>query len=213
MTEPPYGVVYAVTNTQNGKRYVGQTTGPVRRRWSAHIRSAGLEPWAFSRALKKYGILAFTWEVVDTATDQDELDRKESFWVAHFGSVAPNGYNLTTGGLGGKLSLETRQKQSAAHKGKPHSEEWNRRVGDANRRRTWTEESRTKVGNSRRGKTQPPEAVARTAAANTGQKRSEETKAKIRQSLLGKTGRVHSEETKARISAALLARNSRTRDG
>lgn len=213
LTPQPYGEVYVVTNTVNGKRYVGQTTQGAAVRWSHHRGRAGCDPWAFSRALKKYGCGAFTWEVVDTAADQAELDGKETLWIAYFKCVSPNGYNLTTGGLGGKPSEETRRKQSAQRLGKPHTVEWNRKIGDANRTRVWTVEARVKVGDSRRGRKQPPNAVATVAASNTGRKRSAETKEKIRQALLGKTGRVHSAETKAKISAALLDRKRVNRPG
>ena len=205
-----YGEVYVVTCTVNGKRYVGQTTQGAESRWHSHRSTAGMAPWAFSRALKKYGSDNFVWEVVDTATNQDDLDAKEVEWISKLNSLSPNGYNLTTGGKsGGKASDETRQKLSAARLGKAHTPEWNRKIGDANRVRKWTEESRRKIGASRKGRKQPSEAVAKTAESNKGKKRSQETCDKIRQALLGKTGRVHSDATKAKISASLLARTPR----
>lgn len=205
--QKPYGEIYVAINTVNDKKYVGQTTQGAEVRWAAHQFTAGRGPWAFSRALGKYGCKNFIWAVVDTALDQEELDRKEIAWVSQLGSMSPQGYNLTTGGRGGKPSAETRRRMSLQHLGKLHTPEWNQKIGNANKTRVWSDEARTKVGDSRRGKKQPPEAVAKVAAMNKGRKRSPETKEKIRQALLGKTGRIHSEATKAKISATLLARN------
>lgn len=39
-------------------------------------------------------------EQIDIAIDQEEADFKEQKYIAYFNTLAPNGYNLTTGGQG-----------------------------------------------------------------------------------------------------------------
>lgn len=90
-----YGIVYCATNKVSGKKYVGITRKLLRVRISAHFNEA-VHP--FGKALRKYGMDAFDIEVIDTAGDSEELSRKEQHWIAYFNCMAPNGYNLTTGG-------------------------------------------------------------------------------------------------------------------
>lgn len=94
-------VIYKISNTKNGKVYIGQTVQPFNKRASEHkkrMRNGANFP--LYNAMRKYGIDAFSFEVVDTASNQEELDEKERFWIAHCNSKHPNGYNLTAGGAG-----------------------------------------------------------------------------------------------------------------
>lgn len=50
----------------------------------------------FHRALKKYGLSNFTFEVVEECS-LEELDEKEIKWIAYYDSWK-NGYNMTPGG-------------------------------------------------------------------------------------------------------------------
>jgi predicted GIY-YIG superfamily endonuclease len=48
--------IYKITNTINGKVYIGQTIQPLDKRWSQHKRSARMkEPYSIHRAIAKYG--------------------------------------------------------------------------------------------------------------------------------------------------------------
>jgi hypothetical protein len=54
-SKPVYGRIYLITNTVNGKVYVGKTIGELRRRWSQHIKVAKKgSPTHFSNAIRKY---------------------------------------------------------------------------------------------------------------------------------------------------------------
>jgi len=54
--------------------------------------------------------------ILEWHNNQEDLDDAEDFWIACFHTLAPNGYNLTTGGKGGKCSEETRLKMSESAK-------------------------------------------------------------------------------------------------
>lgn len=101
-TNPPrsfVGYIYSITNKANGKQYIGQTTGTVGRRWQAHCSAArgeAREPIAC--AIRKYGEDSFTVIQVLQANSQDQLDEEESVHIRDYGTLAPKGYNLESGG-------------------------------------------------------------------------------------------------------------------
>src|ERR1035437_8971537 len=91
-----YGIIYKATCIINNKVYIGQTIRSLSERKAEH-QYKGL--FYFHNALKKYGEDNFLWQIIDTANDQIELDRKEITWIQHLNSTNKNfGYNLTLGG-------------------------------------------------------------------------------------------------------------------
>lgn len=92
-----YGVIYCVTNTVTGKKYVGQTTTLVQKRWKEHCRSdSGCA--ALRRAINKYGRDAFEISTLASASSASELNFLEVTKIAEFDTIAPRGYNLREGG-------------------------------------------------------------------------------------------------------------------
>ena len=114
------GRVYLVTNTLNGKQYVGQTITKHSRKGHGH---------ALADAYKKYGHKSFTYETVCGGVDKPlTLDFMEQFWINVMGSLAPNGYNLENGG---------RRYKTVSHKpqlGIPHTEETKAKMSEGQKR-------------------------------------------------------------------------------
>ena len=108
------GVIYKLTNTLNGKAYVGKTKRSLNRRIYEHKRDGIKGKLGIGRAIQKYGLENFTAEVIE-ACPVDKLNEREMFWIRELGTKAPNGYNLTDGGDGFNPSNETRAKISAHH--------------------------------------------------------------------------------------------------
>ena len=92
------GIIYKVTNTQTDEVYIGATSRCVDERQRDHIRKSttGLGH-DFQNAISTYGIDAFTWEQIDTASNIDELAKKEIKYIHEFDSVN-SGYNRDKGG-------------------------------------------------------------------------------------------------------------------
>lgn len=88
--------IYKITNTENGKVYIGQTIRPIENRFKRHINDAlnHVKDTHFCRAICKYGKDAFKIEQIDVATTQEELSEKEQYWIRYYDSVN-TGYNET----------------------------------------------------------------------------------------------------------------------
>ena len=71
--------IYKITNIQNNRNYIGQTTRPVEQRFHRHVNDAlnNILDTHFARAIRKYGKENFIIEVIDSAETQDELNKKE----------------------------------------------------------------------------------------------------------------------------------------
>ena len=107
------GLIYIATNQVNGKSYIGKTVEYPRRK-KDHLRATGKTH--FDAAIRKYGCDAFEWGILESEIPESELLRRESFWIAHHGTIE-SGYNhilIGTDGSGGTLSDATKAKISEA---------------------------------------------------------------------------------------------------
>lgn len=87
-------IIYKITNTKNGKVYIGQTTRTLRLRWEQHIRSAkngGMSK--FYKAIRKYGPESFKVETLCTAYSKEELNDLEIYFIHKYNSIK-KGYNM-----------------------------------------------------------------------------------------------------------------------
>lgn len=95
--------IYKITNKINGKCYIGQTImSTPKKRWTAHCCRTSKS--IISQAIQKYGKENFTFEVIAEASSLEELNEMEKFNIAANRSLAPEGYNIASGGegVGGK---------------------------------------------------------------------------------------------------------------
>lgn len=95
-----YCGIYKITNTQNGKVYIGQAVD-ILMRWRQHCNEAYNKNGVayeckFYRAIRKYGISNFTFQMIESC-EVDKLNQREIFYIEKFNSYH-NGYNMTTGG-------------------------------------------------------------------------------------------------------------------
>ena len=95
------GIIYKVTNTVNGKVYIGQTIHELHKRQIKHFSKANEEKPSmyFHKALKKYGKDSFTWDIIEQCSSKRELDDMEFHYIKQYDSFK-NGYNMTLGGEG-----------------------------------------------------------------------------------------------------------------
>lgn len=203
------GVVYLVTNTVNGKAYVGKTQKTMEYRQKGHFKDARSEgKLPFHRALRKYGAKAFTWEVLNTSDRLFILNDLEASWIVLLRTKVPNGYNLTEGGEGitgyrFHLTKEARKKISASRTGKrtgPLSLEQRAKISMSLRGHNLTWGS--KISAAKMGHIVSVETREKIRAALLGRKTPPDIVEKMRAALIGHKGCHHTPESRAKISAA-----------
>ena len=90
--------IYKVTNIKTNEIYIGKSV-KIADRFINHIKSAyGLEGVAesqFQRALKKYGVDNFTWELLEECS-KENLNGREKYYIVFFGTKE-YGYNQREG--------------------------------------------------------------------------------------------------------------------
>lgn len=102
------GLIYKCICNCNGKVYIGQTIQTFDERKRSHIKEAFNDQcpgynYHFHRALRKYGLDNFTWEIIDTIEMKNPedlaicLDDLEIKYIKQYNSYH-NGYNSTEGG-------------------------------------------------------------------------------------------------------------------
>ena len=100
------GYIYKIENLINHKIYIGQTTKerPTDRfsqhRYLARHPEQETSISYLHRAMNKYGIENFSFEIVELCSEE-ELDEREIYWIKYYDSQnQEHGYNLADGGLG-----------------------------------------------------------------------------------------------------------------
>lgn len=94
------GYIYKITNTVNGKIYIGLTTVSVEHRWKQHCQTAkrGSNKHLYF-SMRKYGIENFKIEQIDSTDNFEELGNLERKYIKEYNSANPCfGYNITHGG-------------------------------------------------------------------------------------------------------------------
>ena len=119
--------LYLMTNSVNGKQYIGITTQQLKRRRNAHFNFAlrGGDT-VFMRAIRKHGTEAFTMEHIGEASTWEDLMHMEREAIASYNTLVPHGYNMTQGGeglLGLAHTEQAKEAIGAARRGVPRDAE------------------------------------------------------------------------------------------
>ena len=205
--------VYLVTNSVNGKQYVGQTINSSNKLGHGRV---------LLKAYKLHGKDNFSYEPICSGiNNRATLNYIERFWINVMGTLVPNGYNIELGGSEGSTwTEERRRKHSMALKG---HRGWRKGLNlpSPNKGKVYPEEGKRKLSEIMKGRPCPTKGIphseetkakmsasqkARAASfevhPNKGRKMSEETKAKMREA---RAKRVYTDEDKQKISEAVTA--------
>lgn len=118
--------IYLVTNINNNKKYIGQTSikKSYINRFKQHLSEARYDLTSkamFHKAIRKYGPDAFKVELVEDNIPESDIDSKEIYYIGYYDTyyLNGNGYNMTLGGQGVHgyhHTDETLSKISQSHK-------------------------------------------------------------------------------------------------
>lgn len=139
MRNDVYGWIYKITNTVNGKVYIGLTVeGFDKRYYGKGIIASKNRHLQLSIA--KYGVEAFVVDKEwDIAYSKEELDDLEKYWIYLYDATnSKHGYNIQSGGHNGRPSAETKAKTSKSMK------LWHKENG-------FTEEQKQKISEEQKG--------------------------------------------------------------
>jgi len=134
--------IYLITNSVNGKYYVGQTYRKPSTRLSGHFSAARSgSPWRLHKAMRKYPADAFIQDVLATVETQQQADSLERLWILALDAMNFEvGYNAAPGG-------DARSHESAMKGGAKLRGPLNPNFG-----KTMSQEQRDKISASRKGK-------------------------------------------------------------
>jgi hypothetical protein len=91
--------LYLITNTLNGRRYVGKSHQTLEERWANHLQAVEKGSHFYvHNAIRKYTPLAFTIEEIETFSDEEELSTAETAAIWDYRTHwTKGGYNLNWG--------------------------------------------------------------------------------------------------------------------
>jgi group I intron endonuclease len=189
-----YGIIYCIENIQNGKKYIGQTTMGLAKRWCCHVSEAKRNKikMPICAAIRKYGSDNFLIYQLAWARTLEELNAAEVLFINTCNTLhSKHGYNARMGGGGGKLTEQARKRMSNARKGSNHwafgkkrnpehqakltaarrlrgptTQDTRDKLSRASKGHVVTAETRRKIGEARRGHKMPAHVKAKLLEAN-----------------------------------------------
>jgi hypothetical protein len=89
------GIIYLITNKENGYKFVGQSTQTMNKVWQAHIQAANrMSNDPLYRAFRQFGLHKFNIREIDEC-DERLLNEKEEYWKNHYNTYTyGEGYNF-----------------------------------------------------------------------------------------------------------------------
>ena len=136
-------IIYKITNTLNGKAYIGFTTDTIEDRWRKHCNASRIgRRYHFLNAIQKYGEDVWDFQTLYEGENEEWMLRvAEPFFIALYHTFLGEGYNSTSGGdgcLGHKHSEESKKKMREFQRkhnptrGRPISDEHKLKISGKN---------------------------------------------------------------------------------
>ncbi len=191
-------LIYRISNKLNGNCYIGQTSKSVYKRFAQHSNlNARGKRSAIKAAIQKYGKDNFTILILGEYETAQDLNNAEEYFIDFYNCLAPNGYNLTTGGYPRRPAEEIRlamlgNTNGKGNKGRKGAAAWNKGLpGLGGEKHPMFGKHHTKEANiknslahkgrpsANKGKKASPELKLKLSLAHLGKKPSEETKKKM----------------------------------
>lgn len=143
--------IYCHINKINGKRYIGQTSKDVKKRWR-NGKGYTTSPY-FNKAINEYGWQNFDHAILEEDLSEEEVDDRERYWISYYHTWIKdpecNGYNLDSGGNNNKHhSDETKEKMRQSALGRKMSDEAKAKMSEIRKKENLSEGTRKKMSES-----------------------------------------------------------------
>jgi group I intron endonuclease len=176
--------IYKITNTLNGKSYIGSSVNLVKRK-NEHFRRLRKnihENSKLQNAWIKYGETCFIFEIILECPVENLLIEEQT--ILDEMNSTENGYNIcpTAGNtLGAKHTEESKLKISKSKvaankkgtKRPPRDPEWSRKISEANSGRPLSDSHKLKISEANKGKPKSKEHNLKVSMSNRGKPKSE----------------------------------------
>jgi len=192
--------LYQITNTVNGKIYVGITKLLLQQRWAKHLKDSLDPKYPLHWAIKKYGPGSFRLDLLCESNDRKEIGMLEEDTIVATGSrITENGYNVAKGGYGGDLGPEVnaRRKQTMLNRTPAEKARLSLIYSASQTGSTRSDESKQKMSQLQKERGGYGPAT-----------HSEDTKVKMS---LASKGKAKSQKTRLAMSASAIINNNGTR--
>lgn len=87
--------IYIIKNNINNKVYIGQSID-AKERFRSHCKASSKDNSIIDKAIYKYGKEHFWVEILENQIEN--YNEREKYWILHYNSIVPNGYNILEGG-------------------------------------------------------------------------------------------------------------------
>ena len=146
--------IYAITNINNMKRYVGSSLDFERRK-KYHFTSLENDKHhntPLQCSYNKHGECAFVWTMLELVDSPEDLKEREQWWINHLTPFRKYGYNVCRFTTGVSQRKEVRKKLSNAMTGYERTPEHCRNISKSKMGHTLSKESRKRISKNRKGK-------------------------------------------------------------
>jgi group I intron endonuclease len=172
--------IYKITNTIDGKAYIGQSRN-IERRLNKHKTQTHNRYLA--RAFVKYGVGSFEFSILREyhgVVSQEELNKKEIELIKEYKTIdSKYGYNLSEGGYERILPEESRLLISRAVVKCWQNKDYRERIIKSMKERIVSDDVRVRISNTTRKRWEDPEYKARVSKKMIGHLVSSATRDKI----------------------------------
>lgn len=135
-----YAGIYAITHTETGRSYVGQSIH-IAKRIGEHMYCSS-KCTHLTKAIKKYGRDAFEARVLERVDDPEQLTAREQFWIDEL-QAASREYGFNALPAAGS---------PRGYKFGPHTDEARARISDALTGRVLSDEARKNISTGLMGR-------------------------------------------------------------
>jgi group I intron endonuclease len=126
--------LYQITNTINGKSYIGITKLSINERWQVHISNSRKPKYPLHHAIAKYGSELFSITLLEENPDRKYISNLEEPTIQRLKThISENGYNVARGGYGGDLGAvaNSKRKNTVKNLSSEQKQQWTNNLSKA----------------------------------------------------------------------------------